>query len=138
MSFILYLHFPWLIDTFIYPYRQQLRLLIVVNGPTLNWPICFSFYYPPPSNVTFVTIHPSAIFELAIKLFYMKINLGNTDRIIRLFLAAVFATLYFTGTISGTIGIVLLVFAGVFVATSLVSFCPLYALVGFNTCSAKK
>jgi hypothetical protein len=68
----------------------------------------------------------------------MKKNMGNTDRIIRLVAAAVFATLFFTGAISGTIGIILLVLAGVFVATSLISFCPLYTLVGFNTCSAKK
>jgi Protein of unknown function (DUF2892). len=68
----------------------------------------------------------------------MKKNMGNTDRIIRLLLAAVIAVLYFTNTITGTWGIVLLVLAGVFVITSLISFCPLYTLVGLNTCPAKK
>lgn len=68
----------------------------------------------------------------------MKKNMGNADRIIRLILAAVFALLYFTGTVTGTFGIVLLVFAAVFVLTSLVSFCPLYPLVGLNTCPVKK
>lgn len=68
----------------------------------------------------------------------MKKNMGNTDRIIRFLLAAVVAVLYFTNIISGTLGIVLLVLAGVFVITSLVSFCPLYALVGLNTCPVKK
>ncbi|CAN5250099.1 DUF2892 domain-containing protein [soil metagenome] len=68
----------------------------------------------------------------------MKKNMGNADRIIRLILAVVVAVLYFTNTITGTFGIVLLVLAGVFVLTSLVSFCPLYTLVGFNTCPAKK
>ena len=68
----------------------------------------------------------------------MKKNMGNTDRIIRLLLAAVVAVLYFTNTITGTLGIVLLVLAGVFVLTSLISFCPIYALVGLNTCPAKK
>lgn len=68
----------------------------------------------------------------------MKKNMGNTDRIIRLLLAAVVAVLYFTNIISGTLGIVLLVLAGVFVLTSLISFCPLYTLVGLNTCPAKK
>jgi len=68
----------------------------------------------------------------------MKKNMGNADRIIRLVLAAVVAVLYFTNTITGTFGIILLVLAGIFVVTSLVSFCPLYTLVGLNTCPAKK
>lgn len=68
----------------------------------------------------------------------MKKNMGNTDRIVRLLLAAVVAVLYFTNIITGTLGIVLLVLAGVFVLTSLISFCPLYTLVGLNTCPAKK
>lgn len=68
----------------------------------------------------------------------MKKNMGNADRVIRIILALVFASLYFTGTISGTLGLVLVILAGVFVATSFVSFCPLYAIVGLNTCPAKK
>lgn len=68
----------------------------------------------------------------------MKKNMGNADRVIRLLLAAVFAILYFTNTVTGTLGIVLLVLGGVFVLTSLISFCPLYSLVGLNTCPAKK
>ncbi len=68
----------------------------------------------------------------------MKKNMGAADRMIRLLLAAIFAGLYFTNTVTGTFGIVLLVLALVFVLTSLVSFCPLYPLLGINTCSAKK
>ena len=68
----------------------------------------------------------------------MKKNMGNADRIIRVLLAAVFAYLYFSGTVTGIPGIVLVVLGGVFVLTSLVSFCPLYTLFGLNTCSAKK
>lgn len=64
----------------------------------------------------------------------MKKNMGLTDRMIRLLAAAVIALLYFTNTISGTLGIVLLVLAGVFVLTSLVSFCPLYVPFGMSTC----
>jgi len=56
----------------------------------------------------------------------MKPNMGSIDRIIRVIVALIFAVLYFTGTVSGTLGIVLLVLAAVFVLTSLVSFCPLY------------
>ncbi|MCB0541346.1 MAG: DUF2892 domain-containing protein [Bacteroidetes bacterium] len=64
----------------------------------------------------------------------MKKNMGTTDRIIRLIVAVIFATLYFTHTVTGTLGIVLLVLAGVFVLTSIVSFCPLYTLFGIKTC----
>lgn len=67
----------------------------------------------------------------------MKKNMGNTDRIIRIILAAVFAGLYFTQTVTGTAGIVLLVLGAVFVLTSLISFCPLYPIVGLNTCPKK-
>ena len=68
----------------------------------------------------------------------MKKNMGSGDRVIRFAIAALIAVLYFTGTISGTLGIVLLVLAGVFILTSLVSFCPLYAPFGISTCAIKK
>jgi hypothetical protein len=64
--------------------------------------------------------------------------MGGADRVIRLILAAVFAILYFTETVTGTLGLVLIALGAIFVLTSLVSFCPLYALVGLNTCSSKK
>lgn len=67
----------------------------------------------------------------------MKKNMGSTDKIIRIILAAVFAVLYFTGTVTGTLGLVLVVLGGVFLGTSLISFCPLYTLVGLNTCPKK-
>jgi hypothetical protein len=68
----------------------------------------------------------------------MKKNMGTADRIIRVLIAVTVAILYFTNVISGTFGIVLMMLAGIFLLTSLVSFCPLYALVGLNTCPAKK
>jgi hypothetical protein len=67
----------------------------------------------------------------------MKKNMGTTDRVIRFIVAAVIGVLYYTGTISGTLGIVLLVLAGVFVLTSFISFCPLYAPFGISTCPNK-
>ncbi|MBI1227411.1 MAG: DUF2892 domain-containing protein [Bacteroidetes bacterium] len=63
----------------------------------------------------------------------MKKNMGSIDKIIRLILAASIAVLYFTGTVSGTVGLVLLILAVVFFLTSLVSFCPLYAPFGIST-----
>lgn len=68
----------------------------------------------------------------------MKKNMGSADRIIRFILASVVAVLYFTNVITGTLGIVLMVIAGIFVLTSFISFCPLYAIVGLNTCPSKK
>lgn len=64
----------------------------------------------------------------------MKKNMGTTDRIIRLFAAAVIAVLYLSGTLTGTLAIILLIVAGIFVLTSFVSFCPLYAPFGIKTC----
>lgn len=64
----------------------------------------------------------------------MKKNMGNADRLIRVIIAAIIATLFLTKVITGTLGIVLLVAAGVFVLTSLISFCPLYTLFGISTC----
>jgi uncharacterized membrane protein YtjA (UPF0391 family) len=63
----------------------------------------------------------------------MKRNMSNTDRIIRVVIAAVFAYLYFGGIVTGTVGIILLVLAVVFVITSIVSFCPLYMPFKINT-----
>ncbi|WP_396168585.1 DUF2892 domain-containing protein [Flavobacterium sp.] len=68
----------------------------------------------------------------------MKKNMGSADKIIRLIIAAVIVFLYYNQTISGTLGLVLLIFAGVFVLTSFISFCPLYAPFGITTCSTKK
>lgn len=67
----------------------------------------------------------------------MKKNMGSADRVIRLIAAAIFAFLYFSGTVSGTLGIVLVVLAAVFTLTSLVSFCPLYTIVGLSTCKVE-
>jgi len=68
----------------------------------------------------------------------MKKNMGTADRTIRTILAVVFAVLYFTNVITGTLGIVLMVLAAVFLLTSLVSFCPLYAPFGLKTCPMEK
>ena len=67
----------------------------------------------------------------------MKKNMGNTDRTIRLVIAGILALLWFQNIITGTWGIIALIVAGVFALTSLVSFCPLYALLGINSCAAK-
>ncbi|MBN2598602.1 DUF2892 domain-containing protein [Labilibaculum sp.] len=68
----------------------------------------------------------------------MKKNMGKTDRILRVIIALILATLYFTDLITGTIGIVLLVIAGVMFLTSLIGYCPPYSLLSIDTCKGKE
>ena len=63
----------------------------------------------------------------------MKKNMGSVDKVIRILVAVVIAILFFTHVIEGTLGIVLMVLAGVFVLVSLIGFCPLYLPFGLNT-----
>lgn len=67
----------------------------------------------------------------------MQKNVGNIDRLVRLSAALVIAVLYFMNVISGTTAVVLGVVALAMVVTSLVNFCPLYRLLGINTCQVK-
>lgn len=67
----------------------------------------------------------------------MKKNMGNADRTVRVVAALVLGFLYYNGTITGTLGLILVIVGVVFLLTSLVSFCPLYTLFGINTCSTK-
>jgi hypothetical protein len=63
----------------------------------------------------------------------MKKNMGMTDKIIRTLIAVVMLVLYFTNVVTGTLGIVLIVVSLVFLLTSLVSFCPLYTILGISS-----
>jgi hypothetical protein len=63
----------------------------------------------------------------------MKKNMGSIDKVIRILVAVVVVTLYFTNVISGTLAIVLLALSAIFVVTSLISFCPLYLPISLST-----
>lgn len=63
----------------------------------------------------------------------MKANVGTTDKAIRILAAILIGVLYFTNVISGTVAIVLLILAGIFIVTSFISFCPLYWPFGIST-----
>ncbi len=63
----------------------------------------------------------------------MKANIGSLDKVIRIFLAIVFAMLYITKMVEGTVSIMLLVVGGVLLLTSIINFCPLYAIMGLNS-----
>lgn len=64
----------------------------------------------------------------------MKKNMGTADKFIRILLAIIVGVLYYTDVINGMTAIVLGVFAVVFLITSFISFCPLYVILGMNTC----
>lgn len=67
----------------------------------------------------------------------MKANMGGIDKIIRIIIAVIIGYLYYSGSITGTLSVVLLAIAAVFLLTSIISFCPLYTLFGINTCKRK-
>ncbi|GGE28418.1 YgaP family membrane protein [Sphingobacterium cellulitidis] len=64
----------------------------------------------------------------------MKKNMGSQDKLIRIIIAIIIAILYFTNVISGTLAIVLLVVAGIFILTSIIGICPIYSILGISTC----
>lgn len=63
----------------------------------------------------------------------MTLNMGTVDRIIRLVIVAIIVILYLMGKLSGAIAIVLGIVAVAFFATSLIGWCPTYALLGIST-----
>ncbi|MSP20174.1 MAG: DUF2892 domain-containing protein [Alphaproteobacteria bacterium] len=63
----------------------------------------------------------------------MQKNMGNADRAIRLAIVVVIAALYFMGTISGTLAIILGIIALAFLVTSLIGWCPTYRILGLST-----
>ena len=68
----------------------------------------------------------------------MKKNMGSLDNGIRVVLAITVALLYYFNVIEGTLAYVLMAFAIIFLLTSFISFCPLYTVLGINTCKIKK
>jgi uncharacterized membrane protein YtjA (UPF0391 family) len=64
----------------------------------------------------------------------MKRNISTADRLIRLVLAVVLGVLYFTHTVTGTAGIILLIVGVILLLTALVNFCPIYRILGISTC----
>ena len=60
-------------------------------------------------------------------------NMGIADRVIRIAAAILFGYLYFSGILSGALGIILLILGIIFILTSLISFCPLYIPLKIST-----
>lgn len=68
----------------------------------------------------------------------MKKNVGNADKAIRVLIAVVIAALYLYDVISGTTAYILMGAAIILLITSLINFCPLYRILGINTCKIKQ
>jgi len=63
----------------------------------------------------------------------MKVNESMLDRIIRVVVGIGFLALYFTGFVSGGLGIVFIVLGVIALLTGVIGFCPLYTLFKINT-----
>lgn len=68
----------------------------------------------------------------------MKTNMGRWDRTLRLVAAAFFAVLLIAGLVKGTLAVILAILAAIFVITTFVGFCPVYAPFGISTKESKK
>jgi hypothetical protein len=63
----------------------------------------------------------------------MKKNVGPIDIVVRLMIAALLIILNFTNVITGPLAIIVWIFAGILILTSIVSFCPIWLLIGIDT-----
>lgn len=68
----------------------------------------------------------------------MKTNIGSADKLIRLAIALILILLFYLEIIVGTLGLIALILAFVLAITSLINFCPIYALFRINTCKRKE
>jgi len=64
--------------------------------------------------------------------------MGSLDKLIRLSVAIILIALYYTGVLKDPLGIVALVAALILTITSLLSFCPLYTILGIKTCNKEE
>ncbi len=67
----------------------------------------------------------------------MKRNMGVTDRVIRFTIAITIGILYWQGIIASTFAYILLALATIFVVTGFIRYCPLYSVLGLNTCKER-
>jgi hypothetical protein len=63
----------------------------------------------------------------------MKKNMSSYDKLIRLGLSIVIIILYYKEVVTGTLGIIALLFALFLTITSLIGYCPIYRIVGIKT-----
>lgn len=67
----------------------------------------------------------------------MKKNVSKTDAVIRLLLAVVLLSLYFTRIVDGVLGTTFLIFGVILAGTGLTNRCLIYLPFGLSTCKTK-
>ncbi len=60
-------------------------------------------------------------------------NIGKSDKIVRVLIAVLFTFLFLNQVVTGIMGVILVILAGVFLLTSVVGTCPLYLPFKINT-----
>ncbi len=60
-------------------------------------------------------------------------NMGKADKIVRVLIAVLFTVLFLNHLVTGVMGVILVILAGVFLLTSVVGTCPLYLPFKINT-----
>ncbi len=69
----------------------------------------------------------------------MKKNVGNTDRFVRVMFGIILLILFMSGAIENNlVQWIVLGVSLILIITAFATFCPLYSLVGKNTCEVKK
>ncbi|EKR72104.1 YgaP family membrane protein [Leptospira noguchii] len=66
----------------------------------------------------------------------MKVNEGSIDRILRIIVGI--GLIGFGYWFQGSVGIGMMIVGLIPLGTGLVGWCPMYSILGFNTCSLKK
>ena len=64
-------------------------------------------------------------------------NMHSIDRLVRVLLAIIIGFLIINGTLTGTSGIILGIISIIFLVTGIISFCPLYRVLGISTAKNK-
>lgn len=68
----------------------------------------------------------------------MKTNMGHIDRIVRLITAIAFSLLYISTPVHGIWTLIMLFIGGLLIGSAAIGYCPIYALMGVDTCNRKK
>ncbi len=66
----------------------------------------------------------------------LKTNVGNIDRVIRAIIGIALVLAFFMGS-GGVAGWIMLVLGIIALGTAAMSSCPLYSILGINTCQRK-
>lgn len=67
----------------------------------------------------------------------MKKTVGSADKVIRIILGLILLIIAFALSVGSALKVVLIVLGIIALLTAITSICPLYSLLGINTCKVK-